>query len=119
MPGDSLANPNVVRRRFNTPNACERKHSPCFDKQPVTAGFCRQLKRVFSERNSMCCYFSAGLSGNEIRATNLIPDTIKCFLQIALWSHVAPSNFLNFSRQRARVGPMLATGIDSLAAISE
>ena len=61
---------------------------------------------------------ATSLPGDQVCATNLVPNTIKCRLQIVLWNHVPPSNFLNFSRQRARVGPILATGMDSFSPIS-
>ena len=94
------------------------KHSPCFDKKPVAAGFLRQLESFLSERYGMSGDVVACLTSDEFRPPDLVPDTIKPLLQIVLWNHVVTSSFLSFSRQRARVGPMLATGMDNLLEIS-
>src|SRR5205814_10499071 len=97
--------------------ARQGKHAPCSDKQPVAAGFLRQLESFLSERYGMRGDVVACLTSDEFRPPDLVPDTIKPLLQIVLWNHVVTSRFLSFSRQRARVGPMLATGMDKLLEI--
>src|SRR5688572_2363007 len=94
-------------------------HPPGLQQEIVFRGFLRQSQRLFSKANARTGLRAPWLTGIQLRAAYFVPELLKRLFQcVSLFGLHRSSILRNFSRQRARVGPMLATGMPKRFEIS-
>src|SRR5262249_42284368 len=92
------------------------QHVVRFEQQVIVCSLCCQPHRFTRYGNRRCRLRIAGLPCVKVETAYVSPKLLEGLPQFFAIHGVM--SFLNLSRQRARVGPMLATSIPRLAAIS-